>query len=212
FIVILVFSGRFKAGDFLQLTLILYLTLLAGISIGLFFSALVNSTEKAMSILPLILIPQLLLGGFLKSLDDIYLNTITLKPATAEAFRDYENKKERQPGASMPLPGTRPPAPLERIEKQEGMGAVRYLGDLMVARWSIEALAHQVSIRDEKARDSLPAKMTVAAYQRVFDGYSESEIASAYRKRVVLDLFVLGLFTLIFLSLTMWALKRKDVL
>ena len=212
FIGILVVAGRFSAGDFLQLTLILYLTLLAGVSIGLFFSALVNSTEKAMSILPLILIPQLLLGGFLKSLDDIYVNQATLKPATAVAYRDYENKKGKQPSASMPAPGMKPPVPPEPIVKYEGMGAVRYLGDLMVARWSIEALAHQVSIRDEKARDSLAAKMTVVAYRHVFDGDSEKEIASGYRKRVVLDLFVLGLFSLIFLSLTMWALKRKDVL
>jgi hypothetical protein len=46
----------------------------------------------------------------------------------------------------------------------------------------------------------------------VFEGKTEDEIASAYRKRVALDCVVLAMFNLVFLGLTMWALKRKDVL
>ncbi|MGH9839216.1 MAG: FHA domain-containing protein [Blastocatellia bacterium] len=73
FVAILTGFGRTAGGDFGWLTLTLYLTSLGGSALGLFFSALVNSTEKAMSILPLLLIPQLLLSGFLKPLDDLYV-------------------------------------------------------------------------------------------------------------------------------------------
>src|ERR1051325_8626857 len=66
FVAIIAAMGRLSGGDFLSLTS------LAGITMGLAFSALVNSTEKAMSILPLVLIPQLLLSGYLKPIDDVY--------------------------------------------------------------------------------------------------------------------------------------------
>lgn len=82
----------------------------------------------------------------------------------------------------------------------------------MVARWTIDGLAHAVSIDDKKARDNLAAGITVAEYQTVFDDKSEDEIASAYLSRVVIDCGVLALFSIAFLGLTMWALKRKDVL
>jgi ABC transport system ATP-binding/permease protein len=83
FIAILVGFNRLNSDDFPIILLILYLTSLSGITMGLFFSALVNSTDKAMSLLPLILIPQLLLSGFLKPLDDLYINLRTQKPTNA---------------------------------------------------------------------------------------------------------------------------------
>jgi ABC transport system ATP-binding/permease protein len=211
FVAILVGFGRFSKADFLPLMLTLYLTSLAGVSMGLFFSALVNSTEKAMSILPLILIPQLLLGGFLKPLDDYYVNARTLKPATAAEYQRFEDSKDNSNSSAQESRPTTTAA-LDPITKYEGLGVTRYVSALMVARWSIEALAHQVSIDDEKARDQLPTRMTITEYQRVFDGDSDEAIATAYRHRVLVDLAVLALFNVAFLALTMWALKRKDVL
>jgi hypothetical protein len=82
----------------------------------------------------------------------------------------------------------------------------------MIARWSIEALAHAVSIEDRKARDALATRMTVVEYEQARGERSEDEIKSAYRGRVLLDLAVLAGFSALFLALTMWALKRKDVL
>jgi ABC-type multidrug transport system ATPase subunit/pSer/pThr/pTyr-binding forkhead associated (FHA) protein len=212
FVGILVGFGRFSKGDFIPLTLILYLTSLAGLAMGLFVSALVNSTEKAMSILPLILIPQLLLGGFLKPLDDLYVNARTGKPATSVEYQRYEDSKDKT--SNSPAKDARPmtTTPPDPITKYEGMGAAKVGSALMVARWSIEALAHEVSIDDEKARDQLPTRMTIAEYKRVSDGDPEEDITSAYWHRVVVDLSVLALFSIAFLALTMWALKRKDVL
>jgi ABC-type multidrug transport system ATPase subunit/pSer/pThr/pTyr-binding forkhead associated (FHA) protein len=205
FVVILIALGCLSGGDFLSLTLILYFTLLAGVSMGLLFSAVVNSSEKAMSVLPLILIPQLLLGGFLKPLDDIYINLRTNKPvAVADYERAEKDKNQSDSG--------RTSAPPDPVKKFDGLGAARIGGDLMIARWSIEALAHAVSIKDTEARGHLPTTMTVRAYESVLDGEDESEIKSAYRQRVALDMTVLGGFSILFLLLTMWALKRKDVL
>lgn len=204
FVGILVWRDRLSGDDFVQLTLILYLTLLAGVALGLFFSALVNSTEKAMSILPLVLIPQLLLGGFIMPLRDFYVNARTGKPATADAFERYEKAKDDKPS-----PTRVPPDP---VQKWEGLGGARYAADLIVARWSIEALSHAVSVRDEKAREKLPTQMSVAGYQRVFDGDDEDAVEAGYRRRVRLDMAALAAFGGLFLLLTMWALKRKDVL
>jgi len=203
FVGILVGFGRFRGADFLPLGLVLYLTLLAGMAAGLFFSALVSSTEKAMSVLPLILIPQLLLSGFLQPLDNIYVN----QRGEAVTVADYERYEEAKDDP--PQSGTAPPAP---VRKYDGLGAARFASSVIIARWSIEALAHQVGVRDEKARDKLPTQMSVAEYARVLDGESESDIREAYGRRVRLDLAALAVFNAVFLALTMLALKRKDVL
>jgi ABC-type multidrug transport system ATPase subunit/pSer/pThr/pTyr-binding forkhead associated (FHA) protein len=206
FVGILVGFGRLSEGDFTRLTLILYLTLLAGVSMGLLFSALVNSTEKAMSILPLILIPQLLLGGFLMPLDDLYRNARTGKPASVADYERFEEAKDKPPQ------NARASVPPDPVQKFDGLGAARLAADAMIARWSIEALAHAVSIDDEDARERLPASMTVRAYERVFDGDDEETVVAAYRRRVLLDALALAAFSGLLLLLTMWALKRKDVL
>jgi ABC-type multidrug transport system ATPase subunit/pSer/pThr/pTyr-binding forkhead associated (FHA) protein len=208
FVGIIVGMGRLKSEDFFSLTLILYLTSLAGISTGLFLSALVNSTEKAMSILPLVLIPQLLLSGFMVSLDDIYYNVTSGKPATEAQYKHFQETKDRP---LQPTPG-RPPTAPDVIGKHDGLGAGSYAAAPIVARWTLDALAHDAGIEDGDAREKLATRMTVVGYQSVFDGKSEDEIASAYRTRVAIDCGVLALFSVIFLGLTMWTLKRKDVL
>lgn len=226
FISILIGTGKLKGADFPMLTVILYATLLTGAAAGLFISALVGSTEKAMSVLPLILIPQLLLSGFLKPLDDFYVNLKTGKPAASEAFREYEDERKKADENKIPEKQTPPqnnsraaapqnlPAPvlLEPVAKYEGLGVARYAAALMIARWTIDGLAHQVSGGDKEARDKLAASMTIAAYRNVLDNKSESDIEKAYRARVSLDVSVLILFCFSFLALTIFALKRKDVL
>lgn len=209
FVSILTAMERLSAKDFFSLTLILFLTTLAGISTGLFFSALVNSSEKAMSILPLILIPQLLLSGYLKPLTDVYI-TQSGKPATEEQHRQFEERRNQNQPQAIRTGSAQ--APIEAVSKREGLGAAQYAAAPMVARWTIDALAHDVSIEDLKARDALASSITVAEYQTIFDGKSEDEVASAYRTRVAIDCAVLALFSFVFLGLTMWALKRKDVL
>ncbi len=211
FVVIMTAFGRFESVDFAMLTLILYLTLLAGATIGLFFSAFVSSTEKAMSILPLILIPQLLLSGFLKPLDDLYVNLKEGKPTVAADYNKYERDKNKEIKIDPNKPTEIPKIP-DPVQKSEGLGSAKFLADLMTARWTIDALAHQVSVSDLKARDKLAARMTVKEYENVLDKNSDSVIIDAYHSRVRKDLLVLALFSLIFLGLTMLALKRNDAL
>lgn len=211
FVLILTAFGRFQTTDFTQLTLILYLTLLAGASIGLFFSALVSSTEKAMSILPLILIPQLLLSGFLKPLDDLYVNLRTGKPAVAADFNKYESEKNNPPKPDPDKP-TEIPKIADPVDKSEGLGTVKLFANLMTARWTIDALAHRVSLNDLEARDKLAARMTVEEYKNVLDRESDGKIEDAYKSRVLKDLMILALFSFLFLGATMVALKRKDSL
>lgn len=191
FVGILVAFGRFRGGDFVLLTLVLYLTSLGGISMGLFFSSLVSSADKAMTVLPLILIPQLLLSGFLKPIDNLYVNKATNKPATVEQFRA---------------------APSQVIKSYDGLGAAGYAAAAIVARWSLEALAHVVSVDDKAARDQLALNMTVAEYEQVATKQTETNIVRAYDERIRLDLGILAGFVVLFLAMTGWALKRKDLL
>jgi ABC-type multidrug transport system ATPase subunit len=211
FVLILTIFDRFSGRDFSWLTLVLYLSLLGGVSIGLFFSALVSSTEKAMSILPLILIPQLLLSGFLKPLDDLYVNVRTGKPATVADYDKFK-REEKNPPKPNPNNPLEIPKIADPVQKSEGLGGVKFFADLMTARWTIDALAHRVSTGDFEARDKLAARMTVDAYDAVLDKKSDAAIADAYEDRVRRDLVILACFSLLFLILTMLALKRKDVL
>jgi hypothetical protein len=58
----------------------------------------------------------------------------------------------------------------------------------------------------------LATQLSVAEYQRILDGDSDEEVEKSYQRRMRFDLFVIVIFNLVFLGLTMWALKRKDVL
>lgn len=209
FVLILTIFGRFETTDFTMLTVILYLALLAGIAIGLFFSAVVSSTEKAMSILPLILIPQLLLSGFLKPLDDLYVNLRTGKPAVVADY-DRFKREEKDPPKPNPNNPSEIPKIADPVDKSKGLGGIKFLANLMTARWTIDALAHQVSINDLKARDQLAARMTVEEYQNVLDKKSDGAVVEAYQSRVRFDLMILAIFSVLFLVLTILALKRKD--
>lgn len=211
FVFILTVFDRFKAVDFVMLTLTLYLTLLAGIAIGLFFSSVVSSTEKAMSILPLILIPQLLLSGFLKPLDDLYVNLKANTPAVIADYDKYQRDKDKKPKFDPNEPDKELEF-AEPVSKQEGLGGISFLADLITARWTIDALAHQVSSNDFEARDKLASRILVKEYQNVLNKESDGVITEAYQSRIRFDLFVLFLFSLIFLIATMIALKQKDSL
>jgi ABC-type multidrug transport system ATPase subunit/pSer/pThr/pTyr-binding forkhead associated (FHA) protein len=213
FLALLIGFGRLRGDDFLALFVVLYLTTLGGICTGLFFSALVSSTEKAMSVLPLILIPQLLLSGFLKPVDDIYVNARTGKPASVEDYQRFEDARTNI--GQQPDPRARlrmAVAPPDPIRKSDGLGAANPISALMMARWATEGLVHVVSIRDHEARDRLAAQLWVYSYARVFAGDSPERIESSYRQRVRTDMAILGGFILLFLALTMLALGRKDVL
>jgi ABC transport system ATP-binding/permease protein len=199
--------------DLVPLLAILFLTTLGGISTGLFFSALVNSTEKAMTVLPLILIPQLLLSGFFKPVDTFYVNLRTGRPATAAAYRKFEDAKTgATPRPAGAAPGALREAPQDPIAKYEGLGPIQPLSALVMARWSIDGLVHAVSLDDNATRDQLASQLYVHSYARVLEGQSDSAIQESYRRRVWMDLTILAGFSLSFLGLTMWALKRKDIL
>lgn len=164
-----------------------------------------------MSILPLILIPQLLLSGFLKPIDDLYVNLRTGKPAVVADFDKFK-REEKNPPKSNPNNPTEIPKIADPIQKSDGLGGVKFFANLMTARWTIDALAHQVSLNDLEARDKLAARMTVEEYDNVLDKKSDRQIADAYESRVRKDLLILAMFSLLFLILTMVALKRKDAL
>ncbi len=208
FVGILVGMGRLRRDDFLALVIVLYLTSLAGIATGLLFSAFVNSTEKAMSVLPLILIPQLLLSGYLKPINDIYIFDRLQKPASEWDFQRFEQTRNQQ-SANRPANRTEPAEP---VSKRDGLGVASYAAALMAARWTVDALAHATGRNDTESRNKLAMVLSMAEYKRVLEGESEENIEASYSNRLVVDCGVLTGFSVVFLLLTMWALKRKDVL
>ncbi len=228
--------GRVPAGDAAAVAVTLCLTAFGGVGLGMLSSAVVNSTEKAMSVLPLILIPQLLLSGFMKPLDDFYLDPLTLAPASEEQYRDYERLTaaagsaaaadapggpapgEAAPGAAAaasggPVPGeAAPAAAAQPVAMVEGLGNVSFASALILARWSVDGLVHWVSRTDAQARDRLAGQFYVAAYDRVWDGGSAAAIEEAFMRRTYLNWLVLVLTTAAYLGLAGLALKRKDSL
>jgi ABC-type multidrug transport system ATPase subunit/pSer/pThr/pTyr-binding forkhead associated (FHA) protein len=213
FLAILVGFDRLRSGDFPVLLILLYLTTLGGIATALFFSALVNSVEKAMSILPLLLIPQLLLSGFLKPVDDYYVNARTIKPAAIEDYKRFENA--RRLGQAQPQPQPAPDAsrqPPDPILKHSGLGIAAPISAVMLARWATDGLVHAVGLRDRETRDRLATQMWVYGYARVLEGKGPPAVRSSYRARVVVDVVILMAFVLLFLALTMVVLRKKDIL
>lgn len=208
FVGILVGMGRLRSQDFLALVLVLYLTSLAGIATGLLFSAFVSSTEKAMSVLPLILIPQLLLSGYLKPINDVYVFDRLQQPASEADFRKFDQTKSQPRSATPPNRAQ----VVEPVSKRDGLGVASYAAALMAARWTVDALGHTVGRNDPDSRKRLATVLSLAAYERVFEGRTEAEIQASYRSRMLIDCSILAGFIITFLLLTMWALKRKDVL
>lgn len=206
FVAILTGLHRLRIEELSTVLPTLCLTAFGGVGLGLLFSAFVSTTEKAMSVLPLLLIPQLLLSGFLKPLDDVYFNARTGKPATSQQYHAFETATNEPPTSIRLVP---PPDPISRID---GLGGGAYAGDLMVARWSVDALVHGVSQTDLAARDRLATQMFVAAYEGVQSGASETDVSAAYAKRVRIDWAVLIAGIGLCLLLSAWALRQKDSL
>lgn len=202
----LTFLDRLRLEDLPSLLLTLCLTTFSGIGLGLLFSAFVNTTEKAMSVLPLLLIPQLLLSGFLKPVDDVYYNARTGKPATAA---QYDRARAAPIGQAPSTAAVLPPDPIARIS---GLGNGSYAAGAMIARWSVDALVHGVGRADVESRDRLASQMSVSAYASVQDGKAEPDVASAYSRRVYFDWLVLVMMTGIYLAIAAWALRAKDSL
>ncbi len=55
------------SGNFFQLFVILLLTSISSLSIGLFISSIVSTNEAAMGLIPIVLIPQVILGGLIST-------------------------------------------------------------------------------------------------------------------------------------------------
>lgn len=198
FIAIVTKFGLLQRTDFTMMWAILFATTLGGISMGLFFSAVVNSTEKAVSVLPLILIPQLLLSGFLTPIDDTYVNLARDTPASASDFQTYVDRGK--------------PRTVEPIEKRDGLGAGRFLTTAVLARWSLDALLHVASLDNRATRDRIAEGVSMSAYTVVLNHDGSAAITRAYRLRTWEDLAIILTFSAVLLPLTMWSLKRHDAL
>ena len=190
----------------------LCLTAFGGVSLGLLCSAAVNSTEKAMSVLPLILIPQLLLSGFMKPLDDFYINPVTQAPASEEQYLDYQNlSTAEEPRSSSPQDalgaGT-----VEPVAMVEGLGSAKLASALILARWSVDGLVHCVSRTDSETRDRLARRFFIAAYDHVWDGDSSADIESAFQWHTYLNWLAILITIAVYLTLAGLALKTRDSL
>ena len=212
FVETLVAYGSLQREDMYWIMATLSLTAIGGVSLGILCSAVVNSTEKAMSILPLILIPQLLLSGFMKPLDDYYVNAVTRAPATQQQFLDYEQLRAEGVPPNSSTQGSPSANPVEPVTKVEGLGGTKFVSTLILARWSVDALVHSVSRTDGETRDRLAGRFYVAAYDKVWDDVSLDDIEAAFRFHTYLDWLAVLLTIAAYLTLAGVALKRKDSL
>jgi hypothetical protein len=91
------------------------------------------------------------------------------------------------------------------------MGAGSIATVPIIARWSFDGLVHAVSIDNPKNKEGMETRDLLAMSVYV-SAYESSDGAQGYTLKMLLDILMLFLFIIAFLALTMWALKRKDVL
>lgn len=79
-------------GDFMSMFCLFSLTAVGGLSLGLFISTIVDTQEKAMAIVPIALLPQIIFSGALFPLKDIskYISYLTISRWSVEALHDLE--------------------------------------------------------------------------------------------------------------------------
>lgn len=194
---------RLRWVELVPLLVTLSLTAFSGIGLGLLFSSIVNTTEKAMSVLPLILIPQLLLSGFMKPITDVYYGLQTGRPATLE---EYERS------GTTPLAGAAAIPASEPVGRIEGLGPGAYASALMGARWSFDALIHVVGATDRDSRARHASQLSVRAYEHVRSASTELDVKRAYQTRVLFCWLVLLSTTGACLAGAGGVLRRKDSL
>ena len=201
-VAILAATAKLRLADFGPILVTLCVTSFGGVAMALLASAFVNTTDKAMTLLPLILIPQLLLSGFLKPIDDVYVNLRTGKPATAAQYEDFQHAKEPASGVQV----------MDPIQKTGGLGSGAYVASMMIARWSLDGLVHATGRYDAITRDRLAAQLFVAAYDDVRRGRPEHDIADSYGWRIAVDWLVMSVGVFVCLGLGAAALRSKDSL
>lgn len=108
---------------------LLWLSSLAGVAMGLFLSALVRTTEASMATVPLLLIPQIILGGAIMPIEEmsepvwVASNTVVSRWAfegmlqtehLADAYEIAPDELPKPPAPGLPAPPP-PPNPLDRF-------------------------------------------------------------------------------------------------
>jgi len=144
------------------------------------------------------------LSGFLKPVDDIYISSFTGKPIAAATYYDAQKQRNREPAAVR--------STQQADMKVNGMGRAGWLTSLVIARWAMDGLVHEVSLGDDTARDRLAAEVSVSSYNAVIDGKSKARIANVYRNTLGLDALIIAAFCLLFLVLTVGALYYREAL
>jgi ABC-type multidrug transport system ATPase subunit/pSer/pThr/pTyr-binding forkhead associated (FHA) protein len=102
------------SGDIVSVGIAIYLAALAGTALGLLISAVVGSTDKAVALVPIVLIPQIIFAGLLRPVDD--MDVVSRRVADVAVARwAYEAARAVSvgvPAESKPYElETEPPAP-----------------------------------------------------------------------------------------------------
>src|SRR5205085_12143775 len=98
---------------------IIFMTAMGGISLGLVISSLVGETKTAANIVPLVLIPQIIMGGALIKYEDMNRN-LALVYALTHWFHEHPNK--------------------EQSKKMDSKLQVPFVCQFIAMRWSYEEL------------------------------------------------------------------------
>src|SRR5207302_554125 len=98
---------------------IVFMTAMAGISLGLVISSLVADPKTAANIVPLVLIPQIIMGGALIKYEDMNRN-LALVYALTHWFKEHPTK--------------------DRGKKMESKLQVPFIAQFIAMRWSYEEL------------------------------------------------------------------------
>ena len=155
---------------------------LASSMMGLFLSALVTTTERVMTIVPIVLIPQIMLAGIVARIDTFFVELVsylTLSRWGTEGFSILQKE-----------------VMIEKMEIKDGTGVP-----------SVDNPGEIVPIELVRSEQDSTASAVEAIQGQFHESYDDF---GAFKGTMDLDFMAVGLLTLFFFFGIYWALKKKD--
>jgi hypothetical protein len=173
---------------------------------GLFLSAVVNSTEKVMTLVPITLIPQILLGGLLSKISSSVVEVMsyfTISRWGTEGFANIQKTAEIPKYAI--------------FDQKDKIVDSTYMGNYVTEACTNKQNGKEIADLDmtvlvEKNLDSTDVYKNVEAVKELGKQYHSSykEFFPNLYSTLKIDFIAVSIISLIFFIGIYWALKSKD--
>jgi ABC-type multidrug transport system ATPase subunit/pSer/pThr/pTyr-binding forkhead associated (FHA) protein len=170
---------------------------------GLFLSAIVNTTEKVMTLVPITLIPQILLGGLLSKISSSVVEVLSYVTISRWGTHGFANIQKT---AEIPK--------FIIVDKNEGNKEMTksYMEDFIKEQCNGSKDSLDMKVMAEKNQDSMDVFENVKAVEELGKKYHSSyeEFFPDLYSTLKIDFIAVSIISLIFFIGIYWSLKSKD--